>query len=193
MALYADTLPQPTTDYKTYLTIQWTVSNLHGCYRSYGLGLGMSFKNQWVMESWPPEFLVTNPSIALLELYPIVASLLIWGEELHDQCICLFSDNQSAVAMLAKGTSKCQYCQSLLRIFTVLSMSFNVDMQVKYIPGQFNEIAETLSRKQVNHFRRLVPDVDPFPRQLPVTIWPISKTKLLNLNFEEFLNVTEKP
>ena len=71
------------------------------------LGFGMFFQGRWAQARWPPNFVVTDPSIALLELIPIVLALTMWDPELHDGMVVLKSDNQAAVAMVNKQMSPC--------------------------------------------------------------------------------------
>ena len=49
-----------------------------------GNGFGCFFRNEWCVGKWDPLFLKDEPSIALLELYPILMGLFVWKTNLQN-------------------------------------------------------------------------------------------------------------
>ena len=49
------------------------------------LGFGAIFGSRWCYGKWPLDWAYCN--IAILELYPIVLSLYLWGHEMSNQCV----------------------------------------------------------------------------------------------------------
>ena len=73
-----------------FLEDQWYNSNILHMYTdaSGSLGFGAVFGNKWCYGAWPQEW--TTHNIALLEFFPIVLSLLLWGSAMQNRCILFF-------------------------------------------------------------------------------------------------------
>ena len=109
------------------------------------LGWGAYFQGQWNQAQWPMGFIKPGRSIALLELIPIVIALDTWAEQLQNKTIVFRSDNQAAVAIINKQSSRCNLCMSLVRHFVMVAMHHNITFQAVYLVGLSNEIADALS------------------------------------------------
>ena len=59
------------------------------------LGVGAIFGPYWCYGSWPEHWKSLN--IAVLEFYPIVLSVLLWGDLMRNQRIIFFTDNAAAL------------------------------------------------------------------------------------------------
>lgn len=59
--------------------------------------------------SWAPQ------TIAMLEFYPIVLSLHLWGEAMSNQCVLLFTDNESLVHVTSKQSCKDKFLMIFVR------------------------------------------------------------------------------
>lgn len=68
----------------------WSNSNKLNLYTDAegSLGFGAIFGNSWCYGKRPESWLHLN--IAILEFYPIVLSLYLWGERLSNQCVLFF-------------------------------------------------------------------------------------------------------
>ena len=55
-----------------------------------GLGFSCYFDGEWTFGQWDSEFLNSEPSIALLELIPIVIAMEIWGNHIQNNWSCYF-------------------------------------------------------------------------------------------------------
>jgi hypothetical protein len=68
------------------------------------LGFGAMFGNHWCYGAWPNNWLTYN--IAVLEFYPIVLSLYLWGQHMENQSILFFTDNEALVSVINKQTCR---------------------------------------------------------------------------------------
>ena len=68
------------------------------------LGFGAVFGSKWCYGPWPASSI--NRNIALLEFYPIVLSLSLWGSEMQNRCILFFTDNEALVHVINKQSCK---------------------------------------------------------------------------------------
>ena len=139
------------------------------------IGMGAYFKGHWTQLRWPAEILRLNLSIAFLELYPIVVSVILWGSEMANRKILFRSDNQAVVSVINKQTSKCSRVMSLVRILVLQCLMHNIVFSAKHIPGVDNSIADALSRFQVQRFRSLAPDADREGTPCPLLMLDILK------------------
>lgn len=126
---------------------------------------GGFFKSQWFQGLFPPDFFHEQQSMALCELYPIVLAAALWGSNWANKRILFYCDNLSTVNIISKGRSKVPSIMKLMRRLTFLSCVHNFVIHAKHIPGVENDIADSISRFQMDKFFRLAPqsDRDPMP------------------------------
>ena len=70
----------------------------------------------------------------------------IWASACKDKKVYIHSDNQAAVAIINKGSSKDPVVMSSLRRIYMLSAIFNFRLVAVYYPGRHNQIADAASR-----------------------------------------------
>ena len=102
-----------------------------------------------------------------MELYPIVVASILWGQSWSKKRVLFLCDNQSTVHILNKGCSKCPQLMSLMHTLTWNAASYNYIVRAQYVPGRLNNIADSLSRFQMDRLHSLVPGADPTPTQCP--------------------------
>ena len=110
---------------------------------------------------------VSRYHITLLELYPIVFALYLWGSLLANQCIMFFTDNSAVVDILNSQTSTDKTIMVLVRQFVVLSIKYNILFKLKHIPGHTNTLADALSHCQIHQARIIRPSLQQSPEFLP--------------------------
>ena len=73
-----------------------------------GNGFGAYFQGRWAFGVWPDFWHQSGVTkdITLLEYFPILVSLYIWGESLRNKKVLFKCDNQSVVHILNTQTSK---------------------------------------------------------------------------------------
>ena len=125
------------------------------------IGFGIYFESRWAQARWPEEVLDAHYSIGFLELFPIVVGVAMWGKRISGRKVVFWSDNRAVVAVINKQSSTCSHIMGLIRrLLVVLCLRWNIHLKAKYVPGVDNEIADSLSRFQMERFRRLAPDAE---------------------------------
>ena len=132
-----------------------------------GIGFGAYFKGKWIQGRWPQDILLHPPSIAFLELFPILMALLSWAPLMANRKITFHTDNLAVVHIVNKQSSPCRRIMHLLRLLVLQCLKHNVCFRAVHVPGVFNDIADSLSRFQMSRFRSLAPQADPFSTPLP--------------------------
>ena len=123
------------------------------------LGYAAIFGKQWFFGEWPAVWKTFN--ITILEFFPIVLAIEIWGPLMRNKCIVFFSDNQAVVEIINKQTSKDRSIMVLLRHFVLSTLKYNILFHAKHIAGCINRESDALSRLQVEKFRLLQPRTKP--------------------------------
>ena len=111
------------------------------------VGAGAFFRGDWAY--W--NFYVDLPTLASLhinykECLCIVLAALRWAPQWQNKRILVLCDNQAAVAMINKGSTKNTQMMAFLRILFWLSASYNFRITAKYLPGKDNRLADCASR-----------------------------------------------
>lgn len=140
-----------------------------------GLGFGIYFQGHWCQAKWPMDWHVSGitDSITVLELFPIVVAMFLWGSELKNKRILFNCDNLAVVHILNKLTSKSEHVMCLVRLMTLRCLQQNVIIKASHLEGAKNLICDSLSRFQLTRFRELAPEADQNPAQVPSLLWNI--------------------
>lgn len=112
-------------------------------------------------------------NMSLLELIPIVVALYIWVEEFPQKKILFHTDNDALVSITNKRSSKDKLIMKFIRPLVLLTMLYNVQIKAMHIERAKNNIADSLSRFQMNRFRRLAPSADLYPAAIPQEFFTI--------------------
>jgi len=135
------------------------------------LGFGAIFGNQWCNGEWPDSWKHRN--IAILEFYPIVLSLYLWGHEIKNRCILFFTDNEALVYVINKQSCRDKDLMFFVRKLVLICLRNNILFRAKHVPGSRNNLADALSRLQVQTFRRLAPlHMDRCATDIPLHLQP---------------------
>lgn len=164
---------------KTLLLKQiWNSSDIFNLYTDSAKSCGYAavFGDHWCAGPWPDNL---NHHITLLELYPIVLALKLWGYKLQDKCVEFYTDNLAVVYIINNQTSKDNTIMTLVRLLVLRCLKYNILFCAKHIPGKFNVTADLLSRFQVQAARRHKPTLEQQPLQLP-NGWDLSSLLLRN-------------
>ena len=140
-------------------------------------GFGCFYDGRWTFAKWLADFIEkSNPSIAYVELYALVAGILTWSHLLTNTRITVFCDNESVVKMTNHITSGSKNCMHLIRLLTLDNLKRNRRVFAKHIDTKSNSLADSLSRLQFRRFWRLAPqNTEKLPSPLPGEIWPVDK------------------
>ncbi len=135
-------------------------------------GFGGFLSGKWFQGKWPQDVCRTQ-SIAWMEFFPIIVSIVVWGRDLQGKRIILRSDNKAVVSIINKQTSKCPKIMSLVRFYVLQCLKLNISLYANHIPGKDNDIADALSRFQMRRFRDLVPHAEEVGTVVPHFLWTI--------------------
>lgn len=133
-------------------------------------GFGGYYAGRWFQGKWPEEIhnLGSDPlSMALLELYPIVVAIVLWGHEWSGKRIEFLCDNLATVQITRKLRSKSSIIMKLMRKVTWKSACENFLILCDHVPGKENVIADSLSRFQMARFREVAPEASKDPVKIP--------------------------
>lgn len=136
------------------------------------IGFGAVFGRHWFHGRWPDNWKSFN--IALLELFPIVIAVHIWGSLMADKRVIFFSDNAAVVDIVNNQTSKHQGIMVLLRDLVLSCLRHNILFRARHIPGLINSRADYISRSQVAKFKAISPEADQLPTPVPENLMPKS-------------------
>lgn len=154
-----------------FLDDQVTLSaDLHLYTDATQVAFGGIFGTQWFQGVFPADLKRQDSSMALFELYPIVMACVLWGHNWHEKRILFHCDNLATVDIITKGRSKVKSIMRLMRRLTFHSAVNNYIVHAVHIPGKLNNIADAISRFQMDRFRQLAPQADIHPIQcLPMS------------------------
>lgn len=140
-----------------------------------GLGFGAVFDRHWMYGVWPENWHVVGitEDITVLEMFPILVSLVVWGEQLMNKKLLFHCDNQAVVHILNSMTSKSEKVMVLVRALTLVCLRHNMIVKAKHILGRTNTLTDSLSRLQVQKFHFLAPHADEHPEVVPSHLWKI--------------------
>ena len=146
-----------------------------------GLGFGIYFAGAWACAKWPDDWHTSGytADITVLELFPIMIALFIWGEQLRDKKIWFRSDNEAVCHILLSMTSRSDRVMVLLRNITLRCMKLNIALRCQHISGIFNSICDALSRFDQEKFRSLAPEAAEEPCVIPDHLWKVFDQELL--------------
>ena len=141
------------------------------------LGAGAYYNTHWMFVKWEPNFIKENaPSIEFLELFGVVAAVLMWGHLIQNMRVVVFCNNMAVVSMLNNSVSSCKNCMFLLRVLMLNNLVNGRRVFAKYVKSAKNAIADSLFRLQFRHFWSLVPhNMDPQLTTISPVVWPLSK------------------
>lgn len=139
------------------------------------LGFGAYLAGKWTCCKWPQSWVFQGltDDITFLEMFPLLVSVHIWGEDLKNKKIIFRSDNLASVHIVNSMTSRNDRVMVILRSLTLHCLRLNIAIKSKHVSGSSNQIADALSRFEFQRFRELAPDADQDPTPVPSHLWNI--------------------
>ena len=136
-----------------------------------GMGFGAVYGRKWLSYPWPEHYLPFH--INIKELFAIVAAVITWGHEWHDQQILIFTDNSAITHVWRSGTSVDRAIMKLVRFLFLFVAQRNINVLMQHIPGHSNNAADALSRLQVHRFLQLHPSAAIQASAVPDMLWTV--------------------
>ena len=126
-------------------------------------GFGATFKNNWLQGSFPLSWQKYN--IAVLEFFPLLVLVDVFGPELMNATVIFFTDNQAVYHILQELSSKHPAIIVLLRELVALLLKYNIDLRSEHVMGKHNTLCDLISRFQVKDeiLHQMGMNQDPLP------------------------------
>ena len=141
------------------------------------IGYGATFGKAYFYGRWPETWLGLN--ITVLEFFPIVAALQVWGHLWENKRIIFWTDNLALVAVINKQSSREKQIMFLMRKLVLKCLQCNITFYAEHISSLQNGRADALSRDELGRFHRLHPEADHAPTILPEAVRPENLTGML--------------
>ena len=141
-------------------------------------GCAAVYQNQYFAIPWPAQ--VCRSNLALLEFYPIIVATFTWSAKLANRRLIIHCDNLATVFIINKLKAKDPHTMSLVRMFALQCLKFNIWFQARHIPGKDNTGPDALSRGRFESFHRQFTGMEPAEINIPSTLRPLSCLPLSN-------------
>ena len=127
-------------------------------------GCGAFCKDKWFQLRWPDAAQETQ--IAVKELIPIMLAAAVWGNNWKGRNVMSYCDNAAVVAILSKGDCKEPQAMHLMRCLAFLKAKFQF-LFASHISGINNDLADAMSRDNLQYFLSHHSQAQPSPTPLP--------------------------
>lgn len=136
-------------------------------------GFGAILGSDWCAGGWPAAWQDNGfcRNLTLLELFPIVVAVELWGSVLRDKRVRFWTDNISVVHCINRLSSSSPPVLSLLRHLVLRCLQQNIWFRARHVPGVNNTVADALSRFRWQEFRVLLPGAAKEGRVCPPSLW----------------------
>lgn len=135
------------------------------------IGYGAVSGTEWFAGKWPNnKWMELN--ICVLELYPVLAALHVWKEQLADRTVNIFTDNNALVYILNRLYTRDKMIRWLLKPLAMLCLKENIHIVACHVAGKDNIGPDMLSRDRVEEFRRTFDKMKGKGLLLPAEIKP---------------------
>jgi hypothetical protein len=132
------------------------------------LGYGIICGRQWISAEWSISQLAAAKrakatSSTFLEMLAVAIAVFTFCPGHAGKDISLFCDNAAVVCACNIGVCKNSHLMSLIRDIFFCTARYQFRLRLTHLSGTSNIFADSLSRLQVQHFKRLFPDCDRSP------------------------------
>ena len=140
------------------------------------VGYGAYFNGRWSAEPWPESWRAAGflRNLVLLELFPIVVAMELWGEFFRNKKVRFNCDNMGVVWAINSISASSPPVIRLLRYLVLKCLKVNALIYAVHIPGVDNRLADALSRFQWEEFRILAPGAEGQGEPCPQKLWDIA-------------------
>ena len=134
------------------------------------LGYGGIFQGKWL----PCQQLGQRGSSVLWqELYAINFACHLWVAHWTSKRIHFYCANQGVVEVINSRRPKAARVMDLVRDLTLCPLQHNFYFRAVHVPGINNNIADSLSRFQMERFHQLAPQANETPDPIPAYLYKL--------------------
>lgn len=139
------------------------------------VGFGAFCQGHWCFERWPLVWIERGwvKNMALLELFPILVAVVVWGDLFRNRKICFHCDNMGVVLAINQLSASSPPVVKLLQQLVLECLALNAWVMARHVAGISNDIADALSRSQWERFRSLAPAADKEGVACPKRLWDL--------------------
>ena len=138
------------------------------------LGCGAFLNGSWACLKWPSNWAKDILSdITYLEIIPIALAIFLWGEKFTNKKILFHCDNSAVVSILNSKTSKSERVMSIVRTIVLWTLKYNFQFKAIHLSSVTNIIADSLSRGQLEKFKKAAPAAEVEPTPVPQEFWDL--------------------
>ena len=107
------------------------------------------------------------------EFFAIWVAVRVWGDEWVGRQVVVHTDSAPARDIWVRGSSPDRLVMRLVRPMFLWAAQRNVNVILRHVPGEYNVLADSLSRLQVQRFHQLHPSADLIPCVVPEDVWAV--------------------
>lgn len=134
------------------------------------IGYGAVFGTSWFWGRWPASWRKFN--IAVLEFYPVLTAIQVWGKALENKNLVFVTDNEAIVSVINTQTTKHKQILFLLRLLVLECLRRNICFSAVHVPSKQNLACDLLSRAKIDAFFQVLPEASSTPTAVPVRFLP---------------------
>lgn len=105
----------------------------------------------WFQLQWLDS--IQDYQITVKELIPIVLTAAVWGKDWYGKNVIAHCDNAAVVPVISKGDSRDPDVTYLMRCLTFVKSKFQFTLFTSHIRGAKTNLADALSRDNLQYFR----------------------------------------
>lgn len=138
-------------------------------------GFGAIWKSHWCCAAWPESWVKkqTTKNMVLLESFPILVTLVLWGPDFVNRQILVEINIRWVLYAVNCLSSSFLLVIKVLRRVVFLYVKCNIWLKAKYTTGILNNVADLLSRFQMDLFQQLLPEANEDGTKCPKQLWEV--------------------
>ena len=161
----------------------WTPDVTFSSDASGSWGCGAVWYDQWIQCAW--NNLWMEKGIAIKELLPIVLAIAIWGDYWVHKRVLVRCDNMAVVHVINCLRCKDPTMLHLMHCLHFFTAHYDIRLRAVHLEGILNIAADSVSRNNLQIFRKTVPQSSPLPTSIPPSPGS-SNARLVVSNLEIF-------
>ena len=135
-------------------------------------GYGAVYGHRWLQErypaSWQQLFVDKDIGITILELYPILVLIGVFGSQIRNSSVLFHSDNTGVVEVVNKQSSPSNIIMNIIRPLVLYLIKYNIQLRSQHVQGSKNVLCDIISRFQLTPQILAKYGMQPSPTPIPL-------------------------